>query len=348
MTHVFLFNFHRLGHNYRLGHALDPIEDGDDMYGDLTGMMGGGTETRKCFNGYNYFVLGWHSEQTNEVPLVSGEAARYNLAGIGHVSEGNVVNIKAGEYFITFNLKTFFNSGIDRAGYDEDYPNEVLIHQGQDIMFGQSIHSAYHDTSLVGSLAEVNNRYMVEVVDIGNVVGDLIIQICSLDPMGTGSVELSIGVDAVDCDTMGNVNTPQGMQILTSGVPVMGLSATQDEIIEFKMDLPYEPEKVICTTFGGSGDVDLIMNFDSSPQVLYSSTINTVRTLFRERDAFLSISTISLIMNTFLVCSVLLSYFWKSRSLRKSNQWSSECLCNPGCLRSVQWCDSLLHRGGWL
>lgn len=31
---------HRLGHNYRLGHALDPQDNGNSVYGDLTTHMG--------------------------------------------------------------------------------------------------------------------------------------------------------------------------------------------------------------------------------------------------------------------------------------------------------------------
>ena len=244
--------------------------------GDLTGMMGMGTLTEKCFNGYNYYVLGWHSTQTNEITLVSGEAENYRLYGISDVANGGVVNIKAGEYFVTFNLKRDFNRGVEAEDYGELYPNQVLIHHGQDIKFGQTTPSVYSPTSLVASLAGANEKYSVAV----NEHEKLIIQICSIDPYGSNGVVLSIGLDAADCLIPGVIHTPQSIQSLRSGVPIQDISGKKNEIIEFKMDLPYEPENVICTSFGGEGDVDLIMNFKSTPQVIYSDDVNTVSRQF--------------------------------------------------------------------
>lgn len=227
--------------------------------------------TGKCFNGYNYYVLGWHAMQTNEITLVPGEAERFKLYGISDVADGGVVNIKAGAYYITFNLKLGFNSDIEPEDYDELYTNQVVVHRGEDIKFGQTTPSVYASTSLVSTLANVNDKYSVAVEG-----GKLIVQLCSIDTVGSNGVELSIGIDASDCIVSGGVQSPQGIQTLQNGVPITDISGTKNEIIEFKMDLPYEPEKVICTSFGGTGDVDLIMNFKSTPQVLYSSDVNTV------------------------------------------------------------------------
>lgn len=230
---------------------------------------------RKCFNGYNYYVLGWHDQQTNEVSLSAGLAHRYNLKGINDVSTGGIVNIKANKYFITFNLKMGFNDGIDKEGRDEDYTDEVVIHEGKDIGFGQSVFGSYATTILVGNLTYTGDNFTVAIGD-----DNLVIELCSIDKSNADGVLLSIGLDAVDCVSDGVVAKPRGIQTLRNGVPAMGLSGAKNEILEFIMDIPQQPQSVTCATSKGSGDVDLLVNFLSTPQVIYSPNVNTVSTIY--------------------------------------------------------------------
>ena len=111
--------------------------------------MGGGPATHKCYNGYNYYVLGWHGSQTNEIEVLPGTANLYDLVGIGDIDSGGIVNIKVKEYYITFNLKRGFNWEIDDKGGDEDYPNQILIHEGLDIPFRQTLRLSYFNTGVL-------------------------------------------------------------------------------------------------------------------------------------------------------------------------------------------------------
>lgn len=233
--------------------------------------IGGGTQTRKCFNGYNYYVLGWHEKQTNEIVLEQNIARKYNIKGINHVSSGGIVNIKVGNYFITFNLKQGINGGVDNQGGNEDYTDEVIIHEGRDIKFGQTISAAYANTILVSSLKSSGDIF---TVPIGS--STLRIKLCSIDKSGTEGAMLSIGLDATNCNKLGAVHYPKGMQLLADGIAVSGLSGAKNEILEFKMAIPHNPDAITCSTSGGTGDVDLIMNFLSSPQILYSTGVNAV------------------------------------------------------------------------
>lgn len=265
----------RLGHNYQLGHARDVTDpnvvDPKNVYGDKTTHMGGGSATRKCFNGYNYYVLGWHATQTNEVALQPGDARTYNVKGIEDLATGGVVNIKVGKYYVTFNLKKGINRGIDgKGGNGERYTDEVLIHEGMDVHFGQSVRSSYKTTSLVGHLASFRDKYEVALEN-----GNLHIELCSIDKKGSDGAMLSIGMDAASqCKRLGALHKPQGMRSLLSDVPVTGLSGKEYDLLEFKMQIPYKPESVTCSTGGSAatGDVELYMNFWSSPHVYLANS----------------------------------------------------------------------------
>lgn len=182
------------------------------------------------------------------------------------MATGGIVNIKADKYYITFNLKQGINGGIDNKGRDEDYTDQVVIHEGNELLFGQSVFGSYKNTILVGNLTKAGDQFTV-ALDAGN----LIFQLCSIDKIGSNGVLLSIGLDTVNCVSNGAINRPRGMQTLQNGVPVTGLSGVENEILEFIMEIPLQPKSVTCRTRDGTGDVDMVMNFLSSPQILYSS-----------------------------------------------------------------------------
>ena len=215
-----------------------------------------------------------HGAQTNEVDLQPGTAKIYHLVGIGDVHTGKIVNIKAGAYYITFNLKTGFNWEIDEKGVDEDYPNEVLIHEGLDIPFRQTLKDSYFDTKLVGHLKNVEDTWEVFLDE-----GDLKVRLCSIDTTGSEGATVSVGLDNVGCALPpGAVSTPKGMQTLRNAVAITGLSGFRNEMLEFRMDVVPGSEKVSCSSWGGSGDVDLFLNFGSTPQVSFVEGMNAVRT----------------------------------------------------------------------
>lgn len=233
---------------------------------------GGGSTTKKCYNGFNYFVLGWHGEQTNVISLSPGNARVYNLVGMADVKTGGIVNIRADNYFITFNLKR----GI--IGEVGEYENQVVIHKGQstsgarDVTFGKSTFDSYSSTVLVKGLASPGNEYSVNVSN-----GQLRIRLCSIDTVGSDGVMVSIGLNAVNCNNVGGTSHPQGIRELQPGKAVSSLSGAKDDILEFIMPIPKNPNEVECKTSGGTGNVDLLMNFLSTPQVLHGVEGNTVR-----------------------------------------------------------------------
>lgn len=196
----------------------------------------------------------------------------YNLKGINDLDTRGIVNINVGPYYITYNLKKGVNSGIDYDGNDTDYNNEVIIHKGKNIKFGQTTSSEYSDTSVVGNLARAGDVYTVAFN------GDTLkVQLCSIDKSGFDGAWLSIGLNVMDCSAnVGAVINPQRMHILTDGVTETGLSASKNEVLEFKMNLPVGADSVTCTSSGGSGDADLTMNFLSTPQIVYEPGVNAV------------------------------------------------------------------------
>lgn len=198
-------------------------------------------------------------------------AKTYNVKAISQLTTDGIVNIKAGPYYITYNLKRGINSGIANVRGDTDYTNEVVIHKGLDIPFGQTTSGSYFTTSLVGNLSTVGNIFQETLS--GNT---LKVKLCKIDKIGQDGAWLSIGLNAETCNDFGPVVHPQGIQLLTDGVPTTSVSAAKDRIVEFKMNLPIGTESVSCRSSGGKGDTDLILNLESSPQVLFEEGVNTV------------------------------------------------------------------------
>ena len=214
-----------------------------------------------------------HGAQTNEIKLRPGMAHTYHLVGIGDVHTGGIVNIKAGRHFITFNLKTGFNWELDDKGVDADYPNQVLIHEGLDIPFRQTLKNSYFDTKLVGNLEKIGDTFEAFLPE-----GDFKVRLCSIDTSGSNGATVSIGLDDVGCLLPeGEVSNPVGMRTLHSQVPVTGLSGFRNEMVEFRFDVAFTAETLKCTTYGGSGDVDLFINWESTPQVTFVEGLNAVR-----------------------------------------------------------------------
>lgn len=219
----------------------------------------------------NYFILGWHASQTNIVQLSSAVARKYNLRGIDDLKTNGIVNIKADNYYITYNLQRGRNADV------EEYGNQVLIHKGGDqsftreLNFGQTTMFGYTPTVLVDTLENVGDQFSVPTGK-----GHLVIRLCSIDTKGSSGVTLSIGLDAIDCNSPGSIQNPRGVETLRNGVKVNGLSGQEDDILEFRMEIPNRPSSVTCTTSGGRGDVDLVMQFMSSPAVRYEDGGNVV------------------------------------------------------------------------
>ena len=147
-----------------------------------------------------------------------------------------------------------------------------MIHEGLDIPFRQTLQVSYHDTKLVGNLAIPGETFVVAIDE-----GNLKIRLCSIDKKGSDGATLSIGLDDVGCDSEpGAVSNPIGIQNMKPGVPVDGISAFRNEIIEFRMDIDMDVESVTCTASGESGDADLFINFGSSPQISFTAGVNAV------------------------------------------------------------------------
>lgn len=227
------------------------------------------------------FLTGWwlsrllhstrHGTQTNEIELQPGTAYTYQLYGIGDVQTDNVVNIKAGAYYVTFNLKTGFNREIDDGA--EDYANQILIHEGLDIPFRQTLKDSYFDTKLVGNLQTIGDTFEVLLTK-----GYLKIRVCSIDTTGSNGAKLSIGLDNVGCHLdPGQVSSPIGVQTLQNRVPLTGLSGFRNDMFEYRLDLESLSEPVACHSWGGSGDIDMFLNFDSSPAITFVEGLNAVR-----------------------------------------------------------------------
>ena len=183
-----------------------------------------------------------------------------------------------GPYYILYHLRRGINDGIDDENdlVEQDYTDEVIIHEGKDMQFGQSISANYQATYLRGNLKDVGDTWSVTLNG-----QNLQVSLCSIDRFGSAGAMVSIGYNAINCNTAGPVTNPVGFQTLTDGVTVSGLSAGTDQVLEFIMEVPNNPDSVTCATSGGTGDSELILSFGNSPR--YSSSLlwmtNTVRIL---------------------------------------------------------------------
>jgi hypothetical protein len=123
---------HEIGHNLNLGHS----SQGNDKYGDQTGMMGysyRSSETPKmCFNAAKAWQLGWYEDKSESFsPGKSGWGYEqtFSIGSIVDYSDNNNNNVLIEipqpnlrlNYYIGFNAAKGFNSGV-REGI-----NKVLV-----------------------------------------------------------------------------------------------------------------------------------------------------------------------------------------------------------------------------
>lgn len=126
---------HELGHDLGFHHA----KEGDDEYGDYSGIMGNSHETHVCFNGANSYHTGWYKSSTVELnPIVEHnmvhEERIYGIADYNG-SPNRTVLIKInrsavtkehGDYFVAFNRKAGINEGT-REGKDQVIVTESYL-----------------------------------------------------------------------------------------------------------------------------------------------------------------------------------------------------------------------------
>jgi hypothetical protein len=168
-----------------LGHAVE----GNDEYGDKTGHMGSGGTNKRCFNGYNMFVMGWLPSQTKVIDSLSpGSIERYTLKSIADTGTGGFVNIKIGPLYLVYNM----NKGITAESLE--YTSRVLVHQGQDISFGTATH---FDTRLPGTLTKVGDR--LEVNNFQGTNNKAVVEVCSIDKVGSNGVTIVVGLNRASC-----------------------------------------------------------------------------------------------------------------------------------------------------
>lgn len=135
---------------------------GDFVTGlDNSGIMGAnfvfaGNADERCFNGFNYYVMGWHEDKTLAMPIgTTGLFRLSSITEIDKIPDSNVVVIKYGDYFISWNYWHEFNKEtpeyLDKVmvvkrlvfrqrGFYTSYTEAALDPEGSDISIDGAIY----------------------------------------------------------------------------------------------------------------------------------------------------------------------------------------------------------------
>jgi hypothetical protein len=255
--------------------------------------MGGGGGEKRCFNGYNMYTLGWLESQTITLSNIQADSSSvYELWALDDMNVAETVSIKIGDVYLIYNQKKGRNADT------REYQNDVLIHRGKDIGFGESNWDTYSSTLVLDTLTSSGDCWSDEYNSAGD---ELIICLCSIDTTGTEGVTLSIGVNTDSCtgtpdgpsDNMPagtggvDVPNPSGDDIseLVSGVSV-DVSGDKDFVARYTFPLSQTGAfGVRCSISGGSGDADLIVNRVDQGLPIIGSNANDVSILVLGRDA---------------------------------------------------------------
>jgi len=116
---------HELGHQMGFQHSG---KGESNVYGDLTGYMGGWHGPRMAFNGHKHWISGWFGPAAVEVdPQMSEHTYRrllgfvdYNISSHGCLKEIDAVIVRAGDLYLQYNQAKGYN-------VDVRYPNTVTI-----------------------------------------------------------------------------------------------------------------------------------------------------------------------------------------------------------------------------
>jgi len=186
---------HELGHNLGLGHAYE-----DNIpYSDMSTVMGYSHRNVKkmCYNGQNYWALGWFPDRSYEVMLSNNKNSRelVDLAFYGDYHKTNVfqpVVLKYNDIYMTFNLQRGLNAET------KEYPNTLLV--------VQELPGEYHyHTNLEVALSVGDEPYQM-TFDTGNKNNNksdrIFIEVCS-HTMGSFEtpeyLSISVGRTAGGC-----------------------------------------------------------------------------------------------------------------------------------------------------
>ena len=115
---------HELGHGLGFQHS----GQGENVYGDLTGYMGGWPGPRMAFNGHKHWMSGWFGPAAVEVePQLQQHIVRrllnfvdYNISDYRCLAENDAVLVKAGNLYLQYNHARGYN-------VDVSSPNTVTI-----------------------------------------------------------------------------------------------------------------------------------------------------------------------------------------------------------------------------
>jgi Gametolysin peptidase M11 len=180
---------HELGHLYGLKHA----GQGDLEYGDESSLMGQTylTETKtgwyRCFNGQNFWSLGWFADLAMEVSLppnmyniATPSSTKIVLATFVDVDKntmGHAVVVKVLDLYLVYNRRKGYNADTG------DFPDMVTIVRQLDSL----------DSSLLAGLDDSTERNMFRY-DTGGAL-PLTIQVCDrLDGDATSPDRFTVGI----------------------------------------------------------------------------------------------------------------------------------------------------------
>jgi hypothetical protein len=244
--------------------------------------MGGGGGAKRCFNGYNMYTMGWLESQTVALSTIETDTSSlYELWALDDMDLEETVSIKIGDVYLVYNQKKGRNNDT------KEYQNEVVIHRGKDIDFGESNWDTYSSTLVLGTLNGPGDCWYDEY---NGAADELIICLCSIDTTGTEGATLSIGVNTHSC--IGTPEAPsdseptgtggvEGDDIseLASGVSV-SVSGDKDFVARYAFPLSQTGAfGVRCSISGGSGDADLIVNRVDKGLPVIGSNANDVSML---------------------------------------------------------------------
>jgi Gametolysin peptidase M11 len=181
---------HEFGHLYGLKHARQGVEE----YGDETSIMGLTSSKRnRCFNGYNFWKLGWfNNDFAKEVTIPSNPAISVivKLATFVDLSSLQperdwIVLLKVNDLYVVYNRQKMFNN---ETG---EYPNKVTIVRELDT----------EESTLVAGLTEKYGSNVYRFTS--NESQRVTIQVCDHIYENLASAEhytVAVGIDDFPCN----------------------------------------------------------------------------------------------------------------------------------------------------
>jgi len=255
---------HELGHNWGLWHSRllacnSPISGNCTIYeyGDGTDIMGAARTSH--FNAYQKDRLGWLNTSTTPPITTVSSSGTYTIDAFETNNQKpkalKVLKRTGGSdyYYLEFRQGIGFDAELASCGSSCDYTRGVVFHQGNSNNGGISSDLLDMSPGGLNSLVALMPGQRWTDTDAPN--GGVTFEVVSADSSG-----------AMVNVTFGNSPPPPPPETkLENGVPVSNLSAPIGDKKYYYIDVPAGKPFLTFQTAGGTGDVDLYVQYGQRP-----------------------------------------------------------------------------------